>query len=775
MKNAQLLAGSALAAIFASCSHPAWAQDAGGATTIETVTVTAERRAENLQQTPVAVQVLSPKNLSDSHIENLVDLQKITPSLVVQDAGSNVNPYIRGVGATTQGSGYYASVATYVDGVYVTRLSSGVFDLDDIDSIQVLKGPQGTLYGRNATGGAIVITSHTAQPGDPIEAHLSAGYGSYDEHGVTGRISGGIDENFAFTLGASERYRAGFVENLNPPGFGTNGQDLNSRNYYSMDGELTFAPNGRLSVVLRGSYYFQNDRTAMGIQPVGLKDYVNNATLASLGLPADPATPLNGTQAYYAGLLGAFGVPGAAAEAMAGGLQFSNRFGTVYDNEANGFAANALRVTGRQGDFDATQIATGVLRVDYNLGFADLVSNASFTSNTSKSATEVIGANPASYPAGFNAGSVGFSGDFPAQNFQEDLQLSSTGGPIQWLLGANYLDEKGLTDLTGDLFGFNVQSALNRFTSRSFAVFAQATAPLDFIADGLSFTGGARYTTDTFTLRDEPGFGTFQNHISSNAWTYTARANYQREDILLYAGVSTGFKAGTLNATNETSPGVQPEKITSYEIGAKWDIDDRLRLNVAAFHYLYTNIHLQVTSSPLAASFLVNGTGAHVDGVDFEGSAVLTDWATLNLNGLLLDSRYKDNVAVPGFVTLATAGKRLAGAPDWSLSIGPQIKLPFVTDGSLDLAVTAGLNSGYYFDAENIVGTGGAFSAKSFATVDFNLGYTTADGHWRGSVWGSNILNDQYFNGGLVAGQIDKLALAAPPAQFGATIDYFFN
>ncbi|HTU00128.1 MAG TPA: TonB-dependent receptor plug domain-containing protein [Rhizomicrobium sp.] len=773
MKNV-LLMGTAVSAVLLLQTMAAYA-DAAGGSEIETVTVTAERRAENLQKTPVSVQVLSQEQISASHISSLPELQKITPSLVVQDAASNVNPYIRGVGATTQGAGYYASVATYVDGVYVTRLSSGVFDLDDIDSIQVLKGPQGTLYGRNATGGAIVITTHTAEPGDPITAHLEGTYGNYDEHGFTGRVSGGLDNQFAFSIGASERYHAGFIENLNPPGVGVQHDDFNGRDYYSVNGELTFQPNQQLSIVARGSYYFQNDRGAMGLQPVGLNDYVDNATLASLGLPANPLVPLNGTQAYYAGLLGAFGVPGASAEAMAGALQFSNKFGATYDNEANGFASGALRVGGMNGDFDATQIATGILKVSYDFGFASLTSNTSYTSSTSKSATEVIAANPATYPVGFNSGSIGFSGDFPAQNWQEDLQLSSKEGPIEWIVGANYLNDRGLTDLTGDLFGFNVQSELNHWHVRSAAAFVQATVPLDMIAAGLSLTGGTRYTADSYQLQDVPSFGNFDNKIHSSAWTYTARLNYQLDSLLLYGGVSTGFKSGTLNATNELSPGVKPEKITSYEVGAKWDITDMLRLNVAAFDYQYTNIHLQVTSSPLAASYLVNGTGADLYGLDFEGSAIINDWASLNVNGLLLHSWYKTDVVAGSFGTLFTKDKRLAGAPEWSVTVGPQIKMPFVKKGSLDLSVLAGFNGGYYFDAENIVGTGGAHNAKSFTTVDFNLAYTTEDGRWRASAFASNAFNEQYYAGGLVAGQIDKLALAAPPGQYGVTLDYFFN
>ena len=772
-------AAGALAANLLALAPSAHAAEAAAAAAPDTglaeIVVTAQRRSENVQRVPIAVQVVTVKQITDAHVTGLIDLQKVTPSLVVQDAASNVNPYIRGVGSTTQGAGYYSSVATYIDGVYVTRLASGSFDLDNIDSIQVLKGPQGTLYGRNATGGAIVITSHTPHPGDQVHGDLSATYGSYNERKFTGHLSGGLTDQLAFSIGASYDKRDGFIKNLNPPGAGTEHDDLNDRDYYAVDGALVYQPTNRLSITLRGSYYHADDRKAFGLQATGLNDFVDNATLASLGLPANPATPLNGTAAYYAGLLGAFGVPGAAAEALAGNLKFSNQFSATYDNEANGFQG-VLGPRDKQGNFNAGEILTGSLKINYQTDFATITSITSLTRDTSNSATEVITANPATYPAGFNGGSIGFSGDFPAHNFQEDFQLTSgKASPIKWVAGASYLYERGLTNLTGDLFGFNILSEFNNWTVNSVAGYGQVTLPLDFIARGLSVTGGGRYTSDSYDLVEKPSFLDYRNSISSDAFTYTARLNYQINDrLLIYAGTSTGFKSGSLNATNHTSPAVAPEDITSYEIGVKADVNDRLRLSAAGFYYDYKKIQLQVTSSPLAASFIVNGTSAKVYGADFEGSAILTDWARVNFGGLLLHSAYDTDVNAVGYGFLLTRGKRLAGAPDWTLNLGPTINFPFITKGSLELNVNANFSSGYYFDAQNIVGTGGAFDAKPYTTVDFNLGYTLPNGHWRLSVWGSNIFDMQYYNGGLVAGQIDKLVIAAPPSQFGVTITAMF-
>lgn len=388
------------------------------------VVVTAQRSVENVQNVPVAVQVVTARQTDIAHVTGLIDLQKVAPSLVVQDAASNVNPYIRGVGSTTQGAGYYASVATYIDGVYVTRLSSGVFDLDDIEGIQVLEGPQGTLYGRNATGGAIVITTQTPHPGDPMRGDLSVTYGSYDERKVDGRISGGLTDQLGVALSGSWDDRDGFIKNLNPPGAGADHEALNSRDYYALRGAVDYRPLPNLDIVLRGSIYHENDRNALGLQAVGLNDDVDNATLTSLGLPANPSVPLNGTAAYYAGLLSAFGMPGAAAEAAAGKLVFSNPFGATYDNEANGFQS-ALGTREKPGEINVETIDTASARINYVAPFATITSTTSYTQSESETATEVITADPSSYPAGFNAGSVGFSGDFPAHNLQEDLQIAS--------------------------------------------------------------------------------------------------------------------------------------------------------------------------------------------------------------------------------------------------------------------------------------------------------------------------------------------------------------
>ena len=773
MQNRHLLPGVAVAALgvgalaWAPPARAAAAEAAASGPQLDEVIVTAQRRAENLQKTPVTVQAISAAEIQARGVSNLLELQRVSPSLTVQDTASNVSPFIRGVGTTLTGAGQSASVATYVDGVYIATLTSAAFDLDTAEQVQVLSGPQGALYGRNATGGAIVVSTHTPHPGDPIHAGLRASYGNYDSRNLSGYVSGGLTDTFAGYIAASVRKHDGYIENLNPPGFGAHHDALNDRDAWNVQGALAFAPTNALSFVLRGSHFEAKDRLGVGLQAVGLN------------IPV--AGPLNGSQAYYAGLLQSLGLPAAVAGAAAAGLQFSNRFGATYDNEANGFTRGVLHGDSLPGSFVALQVDSVSLRAAYRFPHVEISSLTAYSTAQSRSATEIILANPATYPPGFQGGSVGFSGDFPSHNFQEDFQITSIDTPIKYVAGVFYFDGQGDTDLTGDLPPLSARTAFNTWHSTSLAGYAQATVPL--IAHW-SVTLGARYTSEKYRIDDRiqpdtpgnlfgvPNVGTPRKN-SSQA-TYTARIEYDSGPVLAYGGVSTGFKGATLSPVNPASPGVDPEKITSYEAGLKWDATTRLRLNASVFHYVYDNIHIAYTDTTTGANVLVNGTGAKLTGLEFQTLFRPTDWLTLRANGLLLHSRYNDDVRSSGSVpVLATKGNRLAGAPKAVVDAGGDMVFPQLTSGELKLSVDVLYNAGYWFDAENLIGTGGA-TASSFTTVDVNLSYRPRGGRWQVAAFGTNIGDEKYFQSGLSASGILRSALAATPALYGVSLSVDF-
>lgn len=765
-------------AISAICltTNPAFAQqaakDASSDPMGNDIVVTAQRRSETIQNVPIAVQAVSNEQLTRRGVTNLVEMQALAPSLTVQSNAGSVTPFIRGVGSTTIGSGLFASVATFVDGVYTGGLRGGVVDFDDAEVVQILAGPQGALYGRNATGGAMVIDTPVAHVGDSFSAKARARIGNYANRDFNIAVKSGLGSSpFAVALSASSHAHDGYVSNLNPAGTGAQGEDLNDRDSWSVRGALSFEPSDRFSAVLRASHFEQKDRSGYGFQAVGLD-------------PNPAFGGLNGSQAYYAGVLQAFGFAPAAAFAAASNLRFSNRHNATYDGEVNGFANGILPGKGLPGSGSTTKANSVSLKLTYSADKFEISSLSAYTKIKATGAAEIINADPTSYPAGFNKGGIGFSGAFPDKNVQQEVQISSTGSPVEWLAGFTYYRGTGEQYLSADLFGlYSLLAARNNWSVNSKAFFAQTTVPL---VGNLSATLGGRYTWEKYTLNDkfdptnpfaQPGvINQGLRRKSSSKFTYTARLQYDSGPLLVYGGVTTGFKGASLSPTNPSSPAVDPEEITSYEIGLKWDVTPQLRLNAAGFVYDYKNIHINYVDSALGgATVLVNGTSADVKGAEAQVRYQPTPWLTLRANGLVLDTKYNNNVPTIGSLSeLAIKGNRLAGAPKYTLGAGTDIVIPEFVGGNLTLTADLRNSSGYYFESENLVGTGGA-TANGFTSVDASLTYAPSDDRWSVSVWGSNIFDEEYFLSGVSAAGILRTALAAPPATYGVSFQVKFH
>ena len=771
MKRAFLMAGIAVAAMTGTKAG-AQAQPAGGGTgaqdsgALTDIVVTAQRRSENLQKVPVTVTAVAPEVLEARNVSTLQDLPKLTPALTVQNQASNVTPFIRGVGSTVTGAGQAASVATYVDGVYISTLTSAAFDLDNVEQVQVLEGPQGALYGRNATGGAIVVTTKTPKPGDKLSIRVRGEYGNYNDRGGSAIVSGGLGDMFAFSINGSIRKRDGYIKNLNAPGTGTSNDDFYDRDSKSVGGVLVFQPSQQFKLVMRASHFESDDRSGQGFQAVGL-----DLNVAGSGL--------NGTQLYYANLLQSFGVSAPDSLAAAKNLRFSNQQGATYENEANGSTRGILR-PGRAGSFVQLNTETYSAKATLSLDAVELSWLTAYQTERSLSSTEVLFADPTSYPTGFQGGSVGFTGDFPSRTWQHEVQIASVGSPVQWIVGAVYLDAAGNVLLSGDLPVVSALTADNRWQNKSVAGYGQVTVP---ITHRFSVTAGGRYTDEKYTNQDfisltDPRnvFGTPNvgyHVLRGSKFTYTARAQYDTGNILLYAGVATGFKGATLSNTNLLSPGVRPETLTSFEGGAKIRLSPEARVNLSAFHYNYGNIHIAYTDSASGSNILVNGNGAKITGVEYDALWRATPQLTFRSNGLYLHSSYNQDVdSAGGAGVLFIKGNRLAGAPKFVISLGADFTYP-VGDGKLKLSVDGTHNDGYYFDAEDLTGTGGA-NAHNFNLLDASLTYTAPDERWLISVFGANITDEKYYDSGLPVSGIVRNARAAPPATYGVRVGVNF-
>jgi iron complex outermembrane receptor protein len=242
--------------LLASALIPFWAS---AQTQIETVTVTAQRREELAQKVPISIDVLSPEKIATAGIQNTLDLPQLASSLITingANASSFQTPFIRGVGSSSTSLGIDASVATYVDGVYQPFKSANILDLDDIERIEILKGPQGTLFGRNATGGAINIT--TKQPTEAFAANAEFSYGRYDETIERGYINGQIAQDLDANIGVVARQGGDFLHNA------FNGDHFGGNNSITVNGKLLWTPMQQLEITAGLIYNSRDQSTEVG-------------------------------------------------------------------------------------------------------------------------------------------------------------------------------------------------------------------------------------------------------------------------------------------------------------------------------------------------------------------------------------------------------------------------------------------------------------------------------------------------------------------------------
>lgn len=774
-RHVVLIGVAALAAPLADAraQQGAGASAAGGG--LEEVVVTAQRRTENLQRVPVTVTAVSPEQLLASGITNVQQLSNLVPSLTVIDPTGYTMAFIRGVGSSTLGSGTFSSTAIYIDNVYIARTTNGMFELDAVDGVQVLAGPQGALYGRNATAGAIVITTDRPEPGADPGGTLSMTAGNYDHTSFSGKFSTGLGENFALSVTAAKHDRAGFVTNLNPA-TSINTENMEDRDSLSASVALAWVPSDRTAWHLRVAYAESNDRASGGYEPVGLSQ-----PGPFPGLNDNQSAIFGGVAQVYAPVFGA-STPAIAFQAARNAV-FSSEFGASYDPHRDGFTNGLLEGEHLSGSalFISNLLATLNGSIEFD-GFT-LRSITGYTDSDYHGAVGVSverqgSATSPLAPFPLNAqGGLGFSSINPSEVFSQGFQfLSPDDARYQWIAGVDYSKEDGYSVLTGDFFGASLYSADNDWTVTSMAGYAQVTVPF---AERWAATLGGRYTSEEYEIVDQfptgapnalpgvPRLAPFSE--DSNKFTYTARLEYQAEDFLLFGGVATGFKSATLNPNSPAQGRADPEEVTSFEVGLKKDFGDRYRVNASAYYATYENIQLNVIDQGTGANILTNGPESEVMGLDVQAIAQLTPNFRLSGSATLLNAEFTENG--PG---LPIDGNKLPGAADFAASVVADYGYPLANGGSIELSGTLVYNSGVYYEHLNLVGSGGD-DDDSYSVLNLSLGYRAPDNRWSATLWGRNVLDEEYYRSGIVAfGSFGRLGLMGYPQQWGGTVTFNF-
>jgi len=715
MRN--LLLGACAVTSLVGVSAIAHAQ-ADSSLTVDEVMVTSQRRSQSLSDVPIAVTAFTAEAIEELNLTTSTDLQFAAPGLTITYNSAFPLLYIRGVGTDIQSPGVESSVAVYIDGVYQAQTANILKNLNNVERVEVLRGPQGTLYGRNATGGAINIV--TKAPSDTWQGVVEAGLGDNGLFETSAFISGPISDKARLAVSGQYFNKDGY--NLNA----FNGEVLGDEDYFSFDAALDVDVTENLEVRLTGGYFKRDDSFASVLSAVD-----GNTVGEALGFQALGQNPRE----------------------------------ISVDAEASTFI-ETYKLGAR------VKLHTSLVDVSSITSYSDF--DMRYRLDFDYSTATLVHARPNQY------------GETFTQEFQFTPGYDTEN--LDWMVGAFYLkDDSGFNPFIADAAvpGVGLAEVLTQATvaSDAFAIFGEAT--YDF-ADNWSVTGGLRYSTEEKTLEDGAfgiiGLGIQPFPEVSESWddfNYRLVLQYEAGDDMYYAKHETGFKSGTFNTANPAAPGpVNPEEVTSFEIGAKNSfMGGRVKVNTAAFYNDYENLQIQVINASGASTFDQAGK-AEIYGVDLEVAAVLTDKFRVFGGANFLEAEYKEYISsgallpnpAGGNAPVAgtdLAGKRLVRTPKMTFNIGGQYKVP-TSFGSASANVNFYHSSKMFFDPANIS------SEDAFNVLNANVELSHEDSGASVMFWAKNILDEDYVYSKIVS-VTGTGGAWADPISYGVRLKYKFD
>lgn len=696
--NAPGLSRSALYSLLASSviytvqAEGVFAQNTSASTNmqIEEVVVTARRRKENIQEVPLAVTAFQGRDLEARDVSDITQFGDLAPNVTLKptaslSGSSNASAFfVRGIGQTDFAITTDPGVGTYVDGVYIARSIGGVLDTLDVESIEVLRGPQGTLFGRNTIGGAINI--RTRRPGDEYSLDARFTIGSRQRRDISAAVNFPISEKLKARLSLLSRNQDGYVRRL--VAFDDGGQLL--------------ATGGKDNAnVLDDRQGNKNNDTIRATVEYQMTERVN-LLLTADSTTIDEQSAASTSAISSAGLVG----PTAMAPLNVPGL------GLVSPGDPR-FITD---------DIDTTY-ATGQNGTILDIWGVSLLATVDLDMFEVKSITAYRSTKGA-----FNRDGDGtpFSlsqqtRDIDYEQISQELQVngSSFDDRLDWTLGVYYFEENAKDKVfvsLGNLFGPGPSIDIdNVIDNTSLAVFGQGTYR---VTDKLSVTGGLRWT------RDEKTYDTFQaipiidlvvvDGVKTNNFkAVTGRLGVEykvSEDHLLYASASKGFKSGGFTpryvAPVAAPLSFNPETVWSYEVGSKWKgFDNRARLNVAAFYSKYKDIQL-VLFDDFGAPINQNAGDATIWGIEAEGIFIFNEFFKISSTAGYIDAGF-DNVIPPGGASPfqpVTVNSKFPNTPEFQSSVSPEFTVPVDSDyllrGRIDWIFSSSVNQTFENDPE---------------------------------------------------------------------------
>ena len=690
---------------------------------MDTVIVTANRRAENLQNVPVSVTAVSGANLVNSGVTNIQDLTAVVPGLVVQNGGFATN-HLRGVGSSTVGPGLENAIALYVDGVYYASAATNLVDFVDVSQVEVLKGPQGTLFGRNATGGLIQVTTKTPTHDLHMDADLS--YGNYETGKGDLYITGGLTSNLAADLAIQASGQG--------QGYGYN--HANGDDVYKTDSRvdtrskwvLDLTPSTRVTTIFDYSQ-------------------VRYSNPAITLIPGTNVLPFVGPTYAY-----------------------SNRWDTDTDGQPLTFSKSGGVST----------------KIEQDLGFARVSDIVAYRQSYFFSTFDVDAtATPLERTYLIDREHT-FTEEAQIQSEKQD-RIQYTAGIYYFNNDGKYapgsqIQFPGPFSLAAPL---DAIGTVGEEISTSAAGYVQGTTE---ILPATNLTLGARYTYERRTIAgSDTGIVGHDIPIAILSTANNAKDFYRptfrvaldhrfSPEVLGYVSANTGFKSGGFNTQNITDPAFAPETLNAYEAGLKTDLlDRRLRLNGSFFYYDYSHIQVLFIESG-GSTGVINGPHATSYGVDLDAEARVTRDLTFTGGLEYVHDRFTSaNPGVPTGVVgggvpafeASAEGNRLPVTPDAVVDLKGDYRFDLF-GGSANADVTYQYNTGWFAEPDNII------HQPPFSLLNASLRWKSPGNTYTAALFATNLTNAvvQAFGSTLPTGE-DSYSLAAP-RLYGVTVGYHF-
>jgi len=717
----------AFAALAQEPPPPAAEPPAEAADTVEEIVITTQKRAQNLQDVPISVTALTGDELAKLGITESVDIAAQTPGLKIGFPSGETNTpaiFLRGVGLNDYNANSNGSVGWYMDEVYISQVTAQNFQLFDLERVEVARGPQGTLYGRNTTGGLVSFISRKPNH-EEREGYFTASYGKWDAVKLEGAYGGPITDSLAGRVSLAYNRADGYIDNEFP-----GGRDNNDVNNWAGRFALSWQPTDTLDLLfnLHGA---QNRSLSAQYEHQGTFD------------PSGSGAPCSTAQIRSDACIDALG------------------YRDTKNNERGEY--------NKEGDLDVDTFGT-FLKADLAIGEMTLTSLTAyewvdklFEEDTDASPNQLI--------------EIDYVND--GWEFTQELRLASDGENYHWQAGVYYLRERVRVDNFLDLFrelrplvesidpiaypgGFDPAGAAvgapiffskthYKQETESAAVFGQ----LDYdFTDKLRGTLGGRFTWEARDFAEdvqfqEPTFAaplfSLKDDVDFKEWSGKLGLDYRPiEDLLLFASVSRGFKSGGFSGAFAFDaaelPSFEPETIWAYELGGKWDLfEKRLRVNAGFFYYDYNDLQIFTTvnlAPGVIITILDNAGTAQIYGSEIELEATPLSGLYLALGAEFLHTEltsYTNDAGIDytGNELVFAPGVSLNGRISYERTVGP---------GSLILQTDFNYQDRTFFET----GNDPALSQDSYGVWNARVAYAFQEDRYEAAVFARNLLDRNY-------------------------------